>query len=337
MRGARSQWSGVSKRVVCFGLWAMLVAFCVSAEAQPPAKIYRVGYISPRNEIGRNEDAFRKRMHELGYIDGKNLNIDWRLASGKQALFPELAAELVRLNVDTIVGQGVDATAAAKKATNTIPIVMSNADDDPVRLGLIASLARPGGNVTGFISISSEIAGKRLELLKETLPKATRFAILSRPRSQGTAAASHVRETEVAARALGIKLEPLEARGREDLENAFQAARKVADAVIVVAVAGMINDRDRILDLAVKTRLPVMYTNPEPVLGGGLMSYAADLPALARGAATYLDRIFKGTKPADLPVQQPSKFEFIINLKAAKQIGLTIPPNVLARADRVIR
>jgi putative ABC transport system substrate-binding protein len=276
-------------------------------------------------------------MHELGYVEGKNLNIDWRLASGKQALFPELAAELVRLNVDAIVCQGVGATGAAKRATTTIPIVMSNADDDPVRLGLVASLARPGGNVTGFISISSEIAGKRLELLKETVPKALRFGILSRPISQGTAAASHVRETEVAARALGIKLEALEARGREDLEIAFQMARKIADAVIVVTVGGMINDRDRVLDLAVKTRLPVMYTNPEAVLNGGLMSYAADLPALARGAATYVDRIFKGTKPADLPVQQPSKFEFIINLKAAKQIGLTIPQSVLYRADKVIK
>ena len=325
------------KSIFCFSLCAMLFALCSTVEPQQPGKIYRVGYISPRNEIGRNEDAFRKRMHELGYVEGKNLVIDWRLASGEISLFPKFAAELVRLNVDAIVGQGVDATGAAKKATNMIPIVMSNADDDPVRLGLIASLARPGGNVTGFISISSEIAGKRLELLKEIVPNATRFAVLSRPRSQSAAAASHVRETEVAARALGIKLEALEARGREDLESAFQTARKASDALIVIAVAGMINDRDRILDLAIKTRLPIMYTNPEPVLAGGLTSYAADLPALARGAAEYVDRIFKGTKPADLPVQQPNKFEFAINLSAAKQIGLTIPPNVLARADRVIR
>jgi putative ABC transport system substrate-binding protein len=327
----------MTEKVFVWLLATVLLTAAPLAEAQQAAKVYRVGYISPRNEIALNEDAFRKRMHELGYIEGKNLNIDWRLASGKQALFPELAAELVHLNVDAIVCQGVGATGAAKRATTTIPIVMSNADDDPVRLGLVASLARPGGNVTGFISISSEIAGKRLELLKETVPKASRFAILSRPISQGTAAASHVRETEVAARALGIKLEALEARGREDLETAFQMARKIADAVIVVTVAVMMNDRDRLLDLAVKTRLPVMYTNPEAVLNGGLMSYAADLPALARGAATYVDRIFKGTKPADLPVEQPTKFELVINLKTAKQIGLTIPPNVLARADRVIR
>jgi putative tryptophan/tyrosine transport system substrate-binding protein len=335
MKVASSQWSARASSALA--LCAMLFAICFSAEAQQAGKVYRVGYISARDEIGRNEDAFRKRMHELGYVEGKNFVIDWRFASGKTSLFPDLAAELVRLNVDAIVGQGVDATGVAKKATTTIPIVMSNADDDPVRLGLIASLARPGGNVTGFISISSEIAGKRLELLKETVPKATRFAILSRPRSQGTAAASHVKETEVAAQALGLQLEALEARGREDLASAFRTARKLAEALIVVAVAGMINDRDYILDLAAKTKLPVMYTNPEPVLAGGLTSYAADLPALAQGAANYVDRIFKGTKPADLPVQQPKKFEFIINLKAAKQIGLAIPPNVLARADRVIK
>ena len=315
----------------------VLLAVAVVSEAQQPGKIYRVGYITPRNEISRNEDAFRKYMHELGYVEGKNLIIDWRFANGKTTLFPELAAELVRLNVDAIVGQGVGATGAAKKATQTIPIVMSNADDDPIRLGLIASLARPGGNVTGFISISSEIAGKRLELLKETVARATRFAILSRPRSQGTAAASHVKETEVAARSMGVKLEILEARDRQDLDSAFQTARKVSDALIIIGVAGMMNDRDQLLALAVKNRLPVMYNNPEAVLAGGLASYAADLPALAQGAAKYIDRIFKGTKPADLPVQQPTKFEFIVNLKAAKQIGLTIPPNVLARADRVIK
>jgi putative ABC transport system substrate-binding protein len=325
------------RRLFGLTLSTLLFALGFSAAAQQPKKVYRVGYLSPRDQIGRNEDAFRKRMHELGYVEGQNFRIDWRFASGKTSLFSDFAAELVRLNVDAIVGQGVGATGAAKQATSKIPIVMSNADDDPVRLGLVSSLARPGGNVTGFISISSDLAGKRLELLKDTVPKASRIAILSRPRSQGTAAASHVRETQVAARALGIRLESLEARDREDLDNAFRTARKVADALIVVAVAGMINDRDRILDLAVKTRLPVMYTNPEPVLAGGLISYAADLPALARGAANYVDRIVKGTKPADLPVQQPTKFEFIINLKAAKQIGIEIPQSVLYRADRVIK
>jgi putative tryptophan/tyrosine transport system substrate-binding protein len=336
--GTRLEERGNSQRkVIGFFLCALSFALCHSALAQQPKKIYRIGYISPRNEIGRNEDAFRKRLHVLGYLEGQGAVIEWRFASGKTNLFSSFASELVRGNVDAIIGQGIEATNAAKQATATIPIVMSNADADPVRLGLVASLARPGENVTGFISISSDIAGKRLELLKQTLPKASRIAILSRPTNQGTAAASHVRETELAAQVLGIKLESLEARGAADLESAFRKAREIADSLIVVAVAGMINDREQIIKLAIKTRLPVMYTNPEPVLAGGLMSYAADLTALAQGAANYVDRIFKGAKPADLPVQLPTKFEFIINLKAAKQIGLTIPPNVLARADRVIR
>lgn len=336
--GTKLRARGGSKRnVIGLVLCALLFAHSHSALAQQSKKIYRIGYISPRSEIGRNEDAFRRRMHELGYVESQSAVIEWRFANGKTSLFSSFASDLVHRKVDAIVGQGVDATSAAKHATGTIPIVMSNADDDPVRLGLIDSLARPGGNVTGFISISSDIASKRLGLLKETLPKASRIAILSRPRNRSTAAASHVRQTELAAQELGIKLESLEAQGAADLETAFQKAQRVADALIVVAVAGMINDREQIINLAAKTRLPVMYTNPEPVLAGGLMSYAADLPALAQGAANYVDRIFKGTKPADLPVQQPTKFELIINLKAAKLIGLTIPPNVLARADRVIK
>ena len=314
-----------------------LFTITAAAQGQQPKKLYRIGYLSPRNQIARSEDAFRVRMRELGYIEGKNIFIDWRFVSGKNSLFADFAAELVRQNVDAIVGQGNGATLAAQKATVTIPIVMSNADVDPVESGLIASLARPGGNVTGFTSISSELAGKRLEIVKETVPKASRIAILSRGSLVGGAAETHVKDTEIAARALGIALQSLATRGPEDLENAFRTARKNAQALIVVATGGLINDQQRLLALAIKTRLPVIYTNPEPVLGGGLMSYAADLPALARSAAEYVDRILKGTKPADLPVQQPTKFEFIVNLKAAKQIGLTIPPNVLARADRVIR
>ena len=303
------------KKVIAVSVGLLFFALSIPAQAQPSTKLYRIGYLSPR----------------------KSIVLDWRFVSGKSNLFPDFAAELVHLNVDAIVCQGIEATGAAKKASTTIPIVMSNADVDPVELGLIASLARPGGNVTGFTSISSQLAGKRLELLKEAVPKASRIAIISRPRAVGGAAESHVKETEIAARALGIQLQSLEARGPEDLENAFRIARKNAQAMIVVATGGMINDQQRILDLVAKTRLPVMYTNPEPVITGGLMSYAADLPALARGATEYVDRIFKGTKPADLPVQQPKKFEFVVNLKAAKQIGVTVPPNVLARADKVIR
>jgi putative ABC transport system substrate-binding protein len=322
-------------------IWLATIIFLATgslAQAQKPKKFYRIGYITNRSEIGRNEEAFRKRLHELGYVEGLNSVIDWRFTSGKTSLISDFAVDLVRLNVDAIVAQGVAPTRAAKQASSTIPIVMGNTDGDPVRLGLIASLARPGGNVTGFTSISAELAGKRLELLKETVPRAVRVAILARPASQSNVAARHVKETEVAARALGIKLQSLEVRGAEELANAFRAAREQqAGALIVVAVAGMINDREQIFDLVAKTRLPVMYTNPELVVAGGLMSYAADLPAQARGAAEYVDRILKGTKPADLPVQQPTKFELVINLKAAKQIGLTIPPNLLVRADRVIR
>jgi putative tryptophan/tyrosine transport system substrate-binding protein len=324
-------------KLLAFSLSASLLGLSPMAEAQQPDQRYRVGYLSTRNEIARSEDAFRKRMYELGYIEGKNLVIDWRFANGKSSLFQKFATDLIGQNVNAIVCQGISAAAAAKKASTSIPIIMSNADVNPVEVGLVTSLARPGGNVTGFTSISSDLAGKRLELLKETVPKVSHVAILSRQRIVGGAAESHVKETEVAARALGIPLRSIEVRGPEELETAFRSARKNAQALIIVTVAGMMNDQSRILDLAVSTRLPVMYTNPEMVLVGGLMSYAADLPALARGAAEYVDRIFKGSKPADLPVQQPTKFEFAINLRAAKQIGLTIPPNVLARADRVIR
>jgi putative ABC transport system substrate-binding protein len=247
-----------------------------------------------------------------------------------------LAAELVTLKVDCIVATGVAPTRAAKQATSTIPIVMGNADDDPVRQGLVASLARPGGNVTGFTNIGSDLAGKRLELIKETVPKASRVAILLDPKGPG--GMGHVRETEIVAPALGVKLQLVEVRGPEELDNAFQAAVKGrAEALIVVTTGLMGNHRSRIVNLAVKTRLPAMYSNTYFVREGGLMGYAADIPARWRGVAAYVDKVLKGAKPADLPVQQPTKFEFIINLKAAKQIGLTIPPNVLARADKVIK
>ena len=230
------------KKVIAVSVCLLFFALSIPAQAQPSTKLYRIGYLSPRNQIARNEDAFRKRMNELGYVEGKSIVLDWRFVSGKPNLFPDFAAELVRFNVDAIVCQGIEATGAAKKASTTIPIVMSNADVDPVELGLIASLARPSGNVTGFTSISSDLAGKRLELLKEAVPKASRIAIISRPRAVGGAAESHVKETEIAARALGIQLQSLEARGPEDLENAFRIARKNAQAVIVVAAGGMIND-----------------------------------------------------------------------------------------------
>ena len=306
------------------------------AQAQQPKKVYRIGYLWPRPGIDFQEEAFLQRLRELGYIEGQNIVIEWRTAKGQANLLPKLAAELVRLKVDCILAVGVDATHAAKQATNTIPIVMGNADVDPVQLGLVASLAQPGGNITGVTSISSDLAGKRLELLKETVPKASRMAILSR--SQSRAAAGHVKETEVAARALAVQLQSVEVRDAEALENAFRVVAKGrAEALIILGIGGMSVHRARILEFAVKSRLPVMYSNPDYVVAGGLMSYAADLTAQFRRAATHVDKILKGTKPADIPVERPMKFELVFNLKAAKQIGLTIPPNVLVRADRVIR
>jgi ABC-type uncharacterized transport system substrate-binding protein len=326
----------MSKKFFGFALGALLFALSFSVEAQQAGKVYRIGYLSNASGIGSTEETFRQALRDLRYVEGQNLVIEWRFSKGKLDLNPDLAAELVRLKVDCIVAYGVNPTRAAKQATNTIPIVMGNADDDPVRQGLVASLARPGGNVTGFTNIGSDLAGKRLELLKETVPKASRVAILWDPKGQG--GTGHVRETEVVAPALGVQLQPVEVRGPEVLENAFQAAVKGhAEALIVVATALMNSHRSRIVNLALNTRLPAMYSNVDFVRDGGLMSYAADTPGRLRGVATYVDKILKGTKPNDLPVQQPTKFEFVINLKAAKQIGLTIPPNVLARADKVIR
>jgi putative ABC transport system substrate-binding protein len=322
-------------RLLISGLCVLLFALCV-AEAQQPKKVYRIGVLSPRSGIEPNDEAFRQHLRELGYVEGQNLLIEWRFSKGQQELYDEFAAELVRLKLDCIVVSGIGAAHATKQATSKIPIVMSNASDDPVRQGLIASLARPGGNITGFTDIAAELAGKRLELLKEAFPKISRVAHLSgRGNAPGVAS---LKEVETAARWLGVRVQALELPGPDDLESAFGAAVKGRADSLIVAAHGFINSyREWIVNLTVKNRLPSMYTNPQFVLAGGLMSYAADITDQYRRAAIYVDRILKGTKPADLPVEQPKKFEFIINLGAAKQIGLTIPPNVLARADKVIR
>ena len=322
-----------------FHLWLLITVLLLtfsSAEAQLSKKVYRIGYLANAAGMAPREQAFRRGLRELGYVEGQNLVIEWRFSKGKLDLLEALAGELVRLKVDLILAIGVAPTRAAKEATGTIPIVMGNADDDPVRLGLVASLARPGGNVTGFTNIGSALAGKRLELLKETVPKATRVAILWDPKGQG--GAGHARETKIAAPTLGVQLQPVEVQGAEDLENAFHSAVKGrAEALIAVHTGLMQTQRARIVNLAVKTRLPVMYTDSQFALAGSLMSYSDDDLDRTRRAASYVDKILKGVKPADLPVQQPAKFEFIINLKTARQIGLTIPPSVLGRADRVIR
>jgi putative ABC transport system substrate-binding protein len=268
-------------------------------------------------------------------VEGKNIVIEWRSAEGKADRLPALAAELVCLKVDVIVTAGPGSTRAAKEATPTIPIVMGQ-DTDPVGNGFVASLARPGGNITGLATLAPEIGGKRLELLKEIVPKLSRVAVLGTSTSPGSA--QQLKEVERAAGALGVKLQYLDVLSFKDFETAFRAAGKGrAEAVLTLGSSILLSHRAQLADLAVKNRLPAIYAQPEYVEAGGLMTYGVSITDLFRRTATYVDKILKGAKPADLPVEQPQKFEFIVNLKAAKQIGLTIPPNVLARADRVIR
>jgi putative ABC transport system substrate-binding protein len=274
-------------------------------------------------------------MRELGYVDGQNMAIESRYAEGKLDGLPNLAGELVRLNVDIIVAGGSTAIRATKNATKAIPIVMAHGSD-PVALGYVASLARPGGNITGLTHLAPELGGKRLELLKDIIPQLTRVAVLTDPGTGGHS--PQLKELEIAAPALGLQLRAVEVRAPKELESAFSAMiTGRAGAFIGLQQPTLDRLRGRIVDLAAKNRLPAMYPNSEYVETGGLMSYAADIVAMFRRSAVYADKILKGAKPADLPVEQPTKFELVINLRTAKQIGLTIPPNVLARADRVIR
>jgi putative tryptophan/tyrosine transport system substrate-binding protein len=315
----------------------MLFALSFPTNAQQPTKVSRIGFLSAPSPsaVSARAEAFRQGLHDLGHVEGQDIAIEYRYAEGKLDRFPALAAELVRLKVDVILTGTSAGTRSAKEATATIPIVMAQ-DGDPVGNGFVASLARPGGNITGLSSLAPEISGKRLELLKEIGPKFSRVAVFGNSASPGTA--QSLKESELAAGAFGVQLQYLDVRNPKDIETAFAAASKGrADAVLVLASPIFNVQRKQIVDLAVKSRLPVIYYAPEWVQDGGLMSYGVSYTDLYRRAATYVDKILKGTKPADLPVEQPKKFEFIINLKAAKQIGLTIPPNVLARADKVIR
>jgi len=330
----------MSKRVTCLALLAMLFALCSSAAAQQPKKVPRIGYLSntdPARESARSE-AIRLALRERGYIEGQNIAIEYRYTEGKRDRAPELAAELVRLKVDIIVvAGGASWVLAAKNATKTIPIVMTGAGADPVKEGLIESLARPGGNVTGITNLIRELGGKRLELLKEAVPKLARVAVLYDPAIPGTT--REVKEDlPVPARALGLTVRSWEVRDKDGFDRVFAALKKERpDGLYVTGGGQMFAGRKRIAGFALKSRLPSTYSNKEAVEAGGLMSYGADLADSFRRVAYYVDRILKGAKPADLPVEQPTKFELVINLKTAKQIGLTIPPNVLARADRVIR
>ena len=315
----------------------VLVVTGVVAQAQQPSKVARLGflgYTSASTEKDRIE-AFRQGMRELGYAEGKNIVIEWRYAELKFDRLPDLAAELVRLKVDIIVTGGSTSTRAAKEVTTTIPIVMAQ-DADPFGSGFVASLARPGGNITGLSTLAPEISGKRLELLKEIVPRLSRVAVLGTSTQPGNA--QQLKETELAAGAFGVKLQYLDVPSSKDIEIAFRAASKGRpEAVLVLASPVVVSQRTQITEIAVKSRRPAIYPSPEFVEAGGLMSYGVSWTDLYRRAATYVDKVLKGTKPADLPVEQPTKFELIINLKAAKQIGLTIPPNVLARADKVIK
>ena len=328
---ANLKWLGVS--IIAFVL-AMTGAV---AQAQPAGKVSRIGFLgtASASALATRLEGFRQGLRELGYEEGKNIVIEYRYSEGKFDRLPSLAAELVNHKVDIVVTHGEAAIRALKQASQSIPIVVG-VTGDLVVTGHAASLARPGGNVTGFVDTSPDLSGKRLELLKEVLPKTLRIAVLWN--AANPVKMLDFKETEMAAEAFGMKLQSLEMRAPEDFDKKFKAeTTRHYGALVVLQDALTIANARKIADFATKGRLPAMYGSSEFVDAGGMMSYAANFPDLFRRAATYVDKILKGAKPADLPVEQPTKFELIINLKAAKQIGLTIPPNVLARADKVIR
>ncbi len=327
----------MTKKILVWPLLTFFVANISVAQAQQPKKVPRIGYLAASSASSQAPrlEVFGLGLRELGYVEGKNIVIEYRYAEGKLDRLPALAAELVHLRVDVIVTSGPQTTRAVKEVTSTIPIVMAQ-DTDPVGNGFVASLARPGGNITGLATLAPEISGKQLELLKEIVPKLSRVAVLGTSTRPGNA--QQLREIELAAGAFGVKLQYLDILSFKDIETAFRAAGKGrAEAVLVLASPFLNSQRTQTMDLAKKGRLPAMYYAPDWVEGGGLMSYGVSYTDLYRRAATYVDKILKGRTPADLPVEQPMKFEFIINLIAARQIGLTIPPNVLVRATKVIR
>jgi putative ABC transport system substrate-binding protein len=313
-----------------------MAAAPIAAEAQPAGKVYRIGYLGSGSSTSGFHDAFRQGLRELGWVEGQNIVIDYRFADGRFDQLPELAADLVRLKVDIIVAQPTPAALAARNATRSIPIVIINVGD-PVGLGLVASLARPAGNVTGTaFDVGLETFGKALELLKEAIPKANHVAVLSNPANPAQALA--ISYLKVAAQSLGLRLLLREARGPDEFGRVFaEIAKERVDALLVVAESLFQLHRTPLADLALKHRLPTMYGIRENVLAGGLMSYGPSLSQNSRRAATFVDKILKGAKPADLPVEQPTKFELVINLKTAKDLGLTIPQSVLARADELIQ
>jgi len=327
----------MGKRIFRLALGVLLLAFSFPARAQQSEKILRIGYLGNSSPALERDfvDAFRQGLRDLGYAEGHNILIEYRWAEGRYDRLPEFAAELVRLKVDVLLTAGTPGALAAKQATQTIPIVMA-VSGDAVGTGLVQSLARPGGNITGLTRMTRDLDGKRLELLKEIVPSLSRVATLLNPANP--ISARGWTEAQPAAKALRLKLESVEVKAADEFEAAFAAiARKRPGGLFIIADQFLLAHRTQIVDFAARQSLPAIYLYSEFVDAGGLMSYAANDPAMFRRAATYVDKILKGAKPADLPVEQPKKFELIINLKAAKQIGLTIPPNVLARADRVIK
>jgi putative tryptophan/tyrosine transport system substrate-binding protein len=324
------------RRLHSLVLASLFLATISLAQAQQPPKIPRIGFLTGfLFSTPAREEAFRLGLRELGYVEGKNIVIERRFTEGKPDRERALAIELVRLKVDIIVTNGSSVTRAAKEATKTIPIVMAQ-DPDPIGNGFVASLARPGGNITGLSNLNRELSGKRLELLKEVIPRLSRVAVFGTSTFPGTA--QNLKETEVAARAMRVQLQYLDVLDSKDIETAFRGASKGhAEAVLTLGGNVLNSQRRQVVDLAAKSRLPTIYVIRDSVEDGGLMSYGVSINDLFHRAATYVDKILKGAKPADLPVEQPMKFELIINLQAAKQIGLTIPPNVLARADKVIK
>jgi len=326
-----------AKSCCIFAFALVFIVGAVNAKAQEAKKPPRIGFLTAGSSstIAARIEALRDGFREFGYVEGKTIIIEWRFGEGKLERLPALAAELAALNVAAIVSAGSQVTRPVRDATHKIPIVMAQ-DTDPLRNGFVVSLARPGGNITGLSSYSAELNGKRVEILKETAPKLFRLAVIGQSTYPGNAEA--LKESEIAAGGLKLEMEYLDVRAASDIDRAFlDAAKRHAGGVLVLQSAVINSHRQVLTDLAIKTRLPTIYYAPEFLDSGGLMSYAASINDLYRRSASYVDKILKGSKPADLPVEQPTKFEFIINLKAAKQIGLTIPPNVLARADRVIK
>ena len=323
----------MNRTLLMFALNAMLLGFCIAAEAQPARKIGLLSG-SSRSSTAADAEAFGQGLRDLGYIEGQNITIEDRYADGKLGRLPQLVNDLLASKVDIIVAAAPAAVRAAKNATGTIPIVMAHGGD-PVAQKFVDSLARPGGNVTGLSNFSAELGGKRLELITETVRKIAPVAVIWNPDAPGPVLS--FKEIESAAKALKVQLQSLQVRNPNDFEKAFQAASTHAGSLVVVQDIVTVTHLKRIVELATKYRLPAVYMEADFAEAGGLMSYGPSQPEMFRRAATYVDKILKGAKPADLPVEQPTKFELVINLKAAKQIGLTVPPQVLARADKVIK